>query len=237
MNCPACHGTLESFAFGGETIDRCPDCDGIWFDAGELAPVTEEWIRQGRVSAADIRSAYRPIVRGPVQEAERMCPCCATVMPVFNYAYDSNVFLNKCPTCDGVWTDAGELDGVARYLKGHPAVNRYAASLTQSIEIKRRRARYTNWIYSKPLSGGVALLYIVLSLSTRDASIIFRTGMFVILPLACIWFARQMGGYRGLLSLPRPAITQPSHPFFVALAGWLVLLIPILSTIYQWIVQ
>jgi len=38
-------------------------------------------------------------------------------MKQFNYAYDSNIFLDRCPDCGGIWADAGEMLQVARHLK------------------------------------------------------------------------------------------------------------------------
>lgn len=36
MRCPKCGGTLVETDFHHIKIDRCPDCKGVWFDAGEV---------------------------------------------------------------------------------------------------------------------------------------------------------------------------------------------------------
>lgn len=36
MKCPKCGGTLMETEFHQIKIDRCPDCKGVWFDAGEV---------------------------------------------------------------------------------------------------------------------------------------------------------------------------------------------------------
>jgi hypothetical protein len=36
MKCPKCGADLQSEEFHSVTIDRCPDCDGIWLDSGEI---------------------------------------------------------------------------------------------------------------------------------------------------------------------------------------------------------
>ena len=36
MRCPKCGGHLVTTKLKGVQIDQCPDCHGIWFDAGEL---------------------------------------------------------------------------------------------------------------------------------------------------------------------------------------------------------
>ncbi|RME37499.1 MAG: hypothetical protein D6788_09350 [Planctomycetota bacterium] len=40
--CPKCGGRTDALNYGGDSgliIDRCPDCHGIWLDAGELEKV------------------------------------------------------------------------------------------------------------------------------------------------------------------------------------------------------
>ncbi len=34
--CPKCGGTLAETDFHHLKIDRCPDCKGVWLDAGEI---------------------------------------------------------------------------------------------------------------------------------------------------------------------------------------------------------
>ena len=34
--CPRCGGTLAEVEFHHVRLDRCPDCEGVWLDKGEL---------------------------------------------------------------------------------------------------------------------------------------------------------------------------------------------------------
>ena len=36
LKCPKCGADLVTDDFRGVQIDRCPDCHGLWLDAGEL---------------------------------------------------------------------------------------------------------------------------------------------------------------------------------------------------------
>jgi hypothetical protein len=74
-------------------------------------------------------------------------------------------------------------------------------------------------------SASLASTYILLSVFLGGAEAAFKTGLFVILPLACIWFSEAMGGYVG----PnwREAITSPTPAIFVCIGGWLLLLLPL----------
>ena len=40
--CPACGGNLKPEQYHGVTIDRCGDCKGIWFDAGEAESLLDK---------------------------------------------------------------------------------------------------------------------------------------------------------------------------------------------------
>ena len=45
MKCPKCGADLEEKRVGSVAVDTCPDCKGMWLDAGEL-----ELVRQARSS-------------------------------------------------------------------------------------------------------------------------------------------------------------------------------------------
>lgn len=40
MRCPKCGMELYEFEHKGITVDKCSDCNGIWFDAGEFESLT-----------------------------------------------------------------------------------------------------------------------------------------------------------------------------------------------------
>ena len=39
MKCVRCRGQLKLESYEGVEIDRCPQCQGVWLDAGELAKI------------------------------------------------------------------------------------------------------------------------------------------------------------------------------------------------------
>jgi hypothetical protein len=78
--------------------------------------------------------------------------------------------------------------------------------------------------WNRILSGLIAATYVVIALCGGGAEAGFKVALFLVLPLACIWFSEAMGGYTG----PnwRAAITAPTPGVFVCIAGWLLLLLP-----------
>jgi hypothetical protein len=57
----------------------------------------------------------------------------------------------------------------------------------------------------------------------------WKVGIYVILPLARIWFGDEMGGYIGPTS--SGYITNTTPGVFVCIGGWLLLLLPVLVVI------
>ena len=85
--------------------------------------------------------------------------------------------------------------------------------------------------WNKTLSGLLAAFYVVVGFLAAGAQGAFQALLFVILPLACIWFAETMGRYTGPTA--HMSITQPSPPLFVCIAAWLLLLLPLVVLILE----
>ncbi len=85
------------------------------------------------------------------------CPVCAAEMEPFNYGYDSNVILGKCPECSGLWIERGQINQIARYVKGHPVLDRLAEGLVEEEREKQQfervaaRIRPKRWVLGIPL--------------------------------------------------------------------------------------
>lgn len=128
MICPNCSSQLISVSTKGAVLDTCPECKGIWFDSGEFGGFMNRLSRSDKVEPAKVQLFKRRQVEKfyPIKEAERSCPKCKTKMVKFNYAYDSNVMLDKCPQCQGIWADAGESKLIAGYLKDNPEFEKVA---------------------------------------------------------------------------------------------------------------
>ncbi len=124
MFCPVCASNLRETKVLLHLVDICPKCGGVWFDEGELQDFLKKLTESERVSPSvpqlfherDVQTTYR------AEEGDKACPKDGRPMTRFNYAYDSNVFLDKCPQCEGVWTDRGEVKKIVRYLKVDPKV-------------------------------------------------------------------------------------------------------------------
>src|SRR4051794_8938551 len=81
-----------------------------------------------------------------------------------------------------------------------------------------------NW--NRILSGLLAVIYIVAAFVGGGAKGAFVLALFVILPIGCIWFSDAMGSYNG--PVWRGYITSATPGLAVCIAGWLLLLLPII---------
>ena len=114
MKCPSCRIDLTRHDLKGIVIDHCEQCDGLWFDKGELVRAKNEEDR-------DLRGFDFPLwtetEKVTTVIGERSCPKCHEKMSVVNYAGYADLPLDLCPICQGVWLDKGEFDTLISHLE------------------------------------------------------------------------------------------------------------------------
>lgn len=129
MHCPNCKTHLRVIEAADLELDQCPDCHGIWFDRHELRPFLE-FALQYRDDIDDAEYDPKRLWYSVVGNDEPVfsCPVCEAEMTKFNYAVDSNVILDRCPRCEGLWVERPEIPDLASFIKGNPAHDRLAAA-------------------------------------------------------------------------------------------------------------
>ncbi|MCA9173998.1 MAG: zf-TFIIB domain-containing protein [Planctomycetales bacterium] len=149
-------------------------------------------------------------------------------MAAFNYAHDSGVFISKCDSCGGVWLETGQLELIAQYRSGSPAIQRLGNAMADEMLAANKLQFARRLLRSRLLSGIVAigyLLFIVLATGSLQSVLSLLLGL--MLPMVCIWFPDAMGNLKGIsLGFARPMITETTPGDFVAIGGWLLLLCP-----------
>jgi len=133
MKCPSCCGRLREVKSKTALVDICLDCRGIWFDSGEFVDFARSLTESEKISPKEIRLFKPQTVHTlkTVKESLKLCPRCNLAMKRFNYSYDSNIFLDKCPNCKGIWADGGEIQQIARYLKDDPRIKTIGKDLVE----------------------------------------------------------------------------------------------------------
>jgi Zn-finger nucleic acid-binding protein len=195
--------------------------------------VLESLLSKNLIESESIKEAYkkRPIAPKEVNRSQKKCPKCKVSLEVFNYSYDSNVFLDRCPNCLGIWADKGELSALAKYIKGNPEVDKYA-------EVLAKEFPKTSKLYSKKgkvIAVIISLFYLIIAPLAGGLEFFLEMLAFLVIPLACIFFGEHLGSLTGVrfrVSFCRPVVTKPTPGFLVVFGGWLLLLSPLFLLIY-----
>lgn len=115
MKCPVDKSELLPEVYEDAVHARvCPSCKGIWFDRGDLERV-EETIEH---DYSEELSRIPDVIGRAFEEARQKargqmaCPACGAEMESKEYAYCSQIMINKCPECGGVWLDRGEAEAL-----------------------------------------------------------------------------------------------------------------------------
>lgn len=87
---------------------------------------------------------------------------------------------------------------------------------------------------SRILSGIIAFGYLATAYFADGLGLTWRVGIFLILPLACIWFSEAMGAYTGV-GFGSGAITSTTPGCLVAFGGWLLLFLPAIVGLIMWV--
>lgn len=127
MLCPNCQHSLHTFNYHSIAIDMCSRCGGLWFDPQELPAYIETFRAIHEfppMTISEVTQKAHNIYT--LAEQQKKCPRCQLPMNKFNYAYNSNVFLDRCPTCQGIWADRDEITKAVRFNQGNPVVNKLA---------------------------------------------------------------------------------------------------------------
>jgi Zn-finger nucleic acid-binding protein len=96
-------------------IDRCPGCQGTWYDTDELRLIKDR--EQGgdyRWIDVDLWKERRRFVTG--EQEGLACPKDRHGMTTLRYG-DSKVRVEVCGQCHGIWLDHGEYERIVAHLE------------------------------------------------------------------------------------------------------------------------
>jgi len=113
MNCPICKEKLKKAVFYGVEVDYCPKCLGLWFEQDELSQAKDD--KDKDLNWLDI-PLWKEKAKFRISQAGKLCPSCSVPMYEVNYG-DSNIKVDLCNVCKGIWLDRGEFKKVIDYLK------------------------------------------------------------------------------------------------------------------------
>lgn len=113
MKCPVDGSTLEKVTLSSVDVEKCPECQGLWFTKGEIRQaeeaegVDENWMGFDLWSDHDAFKA---------EISSRKCPVCSKKLATIIYG-PTQVKVDYCMEEHGVWLDQGEFESIIDSLR------------------------------------------------------------------------------------------------------------------------
>lgn len=102
IECPKCGHGMDEITYGGDlVIDRCTNCQGLWFDEGEAELLKSKWMGD----ALDIGKADHGRKWDTVDDIS--CPRCGRDMDKVSDPDQPHIWYEVCQD-HGMFMDAGE---------------------------------------------------------------------------------------------------------------------------------
>lgn len=112
--CPNCNQKiLKEVSFYKNQVDRCDECKGIWFDQDELRKAKDD--KDEFLKWLDV-DLWREKKKLRIFSSTRKCPNCRKNLYEVKYG-ESNIKVDICNSCKGIWLDQGEFGKIINYLK------------------------------------------------------------------------------------------------------------------------
>lgn len=132
MKCPLCKKELDKAIFFGVEVDYCTECLGIWFEKDELRLAKDE--REDKLKWLDVDLWDKEDELG-TKRGEKLCPSCRLAMYEVGYG-ESEIKVDICKKCKGIWLDRGEFNKIIGYLKekeDYEVLNNYSKNLIREF--------------------------------------------------------------------------------------------------------
>jgi Zn-finger nucleic acid-binding protein len=152
MFCPRCltnskEVLLQNMVLDSIELDVCNSCGGIWFDKQELASaisldkqtVESFYNKLNSLKVQNEISETASNEQGFTKDLILKCPKCNIEMSKYKYMYTSNIYIDSCDRCEGIWLDNNELLNIINYLEEASKVDpeKEAAVLAKIHQIKK----------------------------------------------------------------------------------------------------
>ncbi|MEX2489143.1 MAG: zf-TFIIB domain-containing protein [Pseudomonadales bacterium] len=102
MECPKCNARMKVIEFRGVEVDRCTQCNGLFFDHLER----ELLKKLEGAESIDIGDEFMGAKYDEVRNID--CPRCEVTMDEVRENDPFQIRFESCPKCRGAFFDAGE---------------------------------------------------------------------------------------------------------------------------------
>ena len=119
MKCPRDGAPLaEEHSEAQVSAHRCPSCKGLWLEGGG-----GDNVQAARVSKYSAQFANIDVIAAAYEMARQKtlpppsCPRCGKSLDATEYGYCSQILIDRCAKCHGVWLDPGELEALEQFFQ------------------------------------------------------------------------------------------------------------------------
>ena len=112
MRCPVDSEVLQKTVYEEQIeVDQCPSCAGMWLDYGDLEAIQDSTEHDYSDELESIPNYFDHAYEFALAKNERAyyCPRCANEMEKREYGYCSQIMIDLCPSCRGVWLHKDEI--------------------------------------------------------------------------------------------------------------------------------
>jgi Zn-finger nucleic acid-binding protein len=109
MKCPKCISPMVTVTFAGIEVDRCTDCQGLFFDEFEK----DQLKKIKGAGAIDIGDPGTGREFNKVDHIQ--CPRCGSLMIRMVDVEQPHIWFEHCTVCGGSFFDAGEFKDLAHH--------------------------------------------------------------------------------------------------------------------------
>jgi Zn-finger nucleic acid-binding protein len=118
LKCPHCRNNLITINYQNIEVDRCSQCEGIWFDALEA----EELKKIKGSENVDIGNYTKSEhLHHPQQQIK--CPRCRGKMLQMLDIDQYSIWYKQCRQCRGIWLDSGDFRQFKLNFSAHNLTN------------------------------------------------------------------------------------------------------------------
>lgn len=120
MKCPIDSNELVQTKYEADiNVDQCGSCGGIWLDQKELERIQESSERDYTSEIAALPNLVEQAYAAALAKQKPLlnCPSCDKQMERREHGGCSQIMIDTCPSCCGVWLDDGEIKALEVFFE------------------------------------------------------------------------------------------------------------------------
>ncbi len=103
MDCPRCSVEVTEITQQDRTLQRCPDCGGLWVDVADLNKI----LLHSNLPALSALGGFLN-----ADEIAGMCPSCQVDLVAVEGGEKRSLHYDTCESCGGIWIEGPDADEV-----------------------------------------------------------------------------------------------------------------------------